>query len=195
MIELLRPPFDTSPHDPGYIRGYVPGVRENGGQYTHAAVWAVMAFAQAGRTERAWELFDMINPVRHGNSAAAIGTWMVEPYVVTADVLAVAPHVGRGGWSWYTGAAGWMYRLITESLLGLHREGHELAFAPRLPKAWPGLAIEYRYGDSVYAIEVRREEGAVALRVLHNGVEQAQPRVALQSGEATQRVEVIVGDV
>ncbi|MEP7098715.1 MAG: cyclic beta 1-2 glucan synthetase, partial [Dokdonella sp.] len=152
LIELLEPPFDKGTHDPGYIRGYVPGVRENGGQYTHAAVWAVMAFAEAGRTERAWQMFDMINPVRHGASAAAIATWQVEPYVAAADVLAVAPHIGRGGWTWYTGSAGWMYRLIIESLLGLHRDGNALNIAPRLPQAWPALSIAYRFETATYAI-------------------------------------------
>ena len=109
--------------DPGYIRGYVPGVRENGGQYTHGAIWAAMAFAALRDTERAWELFAMINPINHTRSPHAVATYRAEPYVVAADVYAVAPHTGRGGWSWYTGSAGWMYRLILESLLGFSREG------------------------------------------------------------------------
>jgi len=130
LVQLLDPPFDKSNLDPGYIRGYVPGVRENGGQYTHGAVWAAMAFAALGEHERAWELLTMINPVNHGLTAEAIATYKVEPYVVAADVYAAAPHIGRGGWSWYTGSAGWMYRLIVESLLGLRREGENLHFAP-----------------------------------------------------------------
>ena len=130
LIQLLDPPFDKSGLNPGYIKGYVPGVRENGGQYTHAAIWSVMAFAALGDSARAWELFDMINPVKHANSAAAIATYKVEPYVVAADVYAVAPHTGRGGWTWYTGSAGWMYRLILESLLGLKLEAGKLRFAP-----------------------------------------------------------------
>jgi cyclic beta-1,2-glucan synthetase len=121
LIQLLDPPFDRSALEPGYIKGYVPGVRENGGQYTHAAIWAVMAFARLGERTRAWELFDMINPINHGRTAADIATYKVEPYVIAADVYGVSPHVGRGGWTWYTGSAGWMYRLILESLLGLHR--------------------------------------------------------------------------
>src|ERR1700720_2676815 len=111
LIQLLDPPFDKSTLNPGYIKGYVPGVRENGGQYTHAAIWTVMAFAALGDSRRAWELFHLINPVNHARTEAAVATYKVEPYVVAADVYAVAPHIGRGGWTWYTGSAGWMYRL------------------------------------------------------------------------------------
>ena len=118
LVQLLEPPFDKSPLDPGYIKGYVPGVRENGGQYTHAAIWTSMAFAALGDGARAWELLGMINPVGHGKSAEAIAKYKAEPYVVAADVYAVAPHTGRGGWTWYTGSAGWLYRLILESLIG-----------------------------------------------------------------------------
>ncbi|MGE8263062.1 MAG: GH36-type glycosyl hydrolase domain-containing protein, partial [Stenotrophomonas sp.] len=123
LIQLLDPPFDQTTEDPGYIRGYVPGVRENGGQYTHAAVWAAMAFAQQGDAVRAWELAGMINPLNHTLDAEAVQTYRVEPYVLAADVYAVSPHVGRGGWTWYTGSAGWMYRLLVESLLGIRRDG------------------------------------------------------------------------
>ena len=119
LIQLLDPPFDKSDLNPGYIKGYVPGVRENGGQYTHGAIWTVMAFAAMGDAKRAWELFTLINPVTHADTPEAVAVYRVEPYVVAADVYAVPPHTGRGGWTWYTGSAGWMYRLITESLLGL----------------------------------------------------------------------------
>ena len=193
LIALLKPPFDQPDHDPGYIRGYVPGVRENGGQYTHAAIWAVMAFAEAGRTERAWQLFDMINPARHGDSAAAIATWMVEPYVAAADVLAVAPHTGRGGWTWYTGSAGWMYRLIVETLLGLHRDGDALVLRPRLPAAWPSCTLTYRFGATRYEITVRREGAADTLRVWLDGVEQAGARMPLQRDGGTHAVLAVVG--
>ena len=127
LIQLLDPPFDKSALDPGYIRGYVPGVRENGGQYTHGAIWAAMAFAALGDRERAWELATMINPVNHARTPEGVATYKVEPYVIAADVYALAPHTGRGGWSWYTGSAGWMYRLIVESLLGLTLEGDRSA--------------------------------------------------------------------
>ncbi len=119
LIQLLDPPFDQSDLNPGYIQGYLPGVRENGGQYTHAAIWAAMAFAALGDRRRAWELLTLINPVNHAKSPAAMATYKVEPYVVAADVYALSPHTGRGGWTWYTGSASWLYRLIMESLLGL----------------------------------------------------------------------------
>jgi cellobiose phosphorylase len=163
LVQLLDPPFDKTTANPGYIKGYVPGVRENGGQYTHAAVWAAMAFAHLGDADRAWELLAMINPVNHSRSAEAAATYKVEPYVVSADVYAVAPHVGRGGWSWYTGAAGWMYRLIVESLLGVRREGDTLRIAPCLPRDSAGFHLRYRYGRAVYDIEVvRAPEGAAS---------------------------------
>ncbi|WP_312770122.1 GH36-type glycosyl hydrolase domain-containing protein [Pseudoxanthomonas mexicana] len=162
LIQLLDPPFDKTPKDPGYIRGYVPGVRENGGQYTHAAVWAAMAFARQGDTERAWELARMINPVNHAQDPASTAVYKVEPYVLAADVYGVAPHVGRGGWTWYTGSAGWMYRLLTESLLGLQRIGGELALAPCLPRDWPAYELRYRFGTSLYVIAVQQVDGGIA---------------------------------
>jgi cellobiose phosphorylase len=156
LVQLLDPPFDSSTVDPGYIRGYVPGVRENGGQYTHAAVWATMAFAELGDSKNAWDLLRMINPVNHALNAAAVATYKVEPYVVTADVYGVAPHTGRGGWSWYTGSAGWFYRLVLESLLGLRLEGNRLYLAPCIPADWPEFKIHYRYRATVYHITVRQ---------------------------------------
>jgi len=154
LIQLLDPPFDRSPLNPGYIKGYVPGVRENGGQYTHAAIWTVMAFAALGDQRRAWELFTLIDPVSHSSSPDRIAKYKVEPYVVAADIYALPPHTGRGGWTWYTGSAGWMYRLITESLLGLRLEGTHLRLAPCIPAAWDGFKIHYRYRETVYHISV-----------------------------------------
>ncbi|MDP1527256.1 MAG: glucoamylase family protein [Rhodocyclaceae bacterium] len=154
LIQLLDPPFDQSDLDPGYIKGYVPGVRENGGQYTHAAIWAAMAFAALGDRQRAWELTTMINPANHALSATAIATYKVEPYVMAADVYAVAPHTGRGGWTWYTGSAGWMYRLVVESLLGLRLEADRLHIEPCLPAHWEGFKLHYRYRETVYHIAV-----------------------------------------
>lgn len=156
LIQLFDPPFDRSDLEPGYIKGYVPGVRENGGQYTHAAIWTVLAFARMGRTERAWELFNLLNPVHHGDTPERIATYRVEPYVVAADVYGVEPHLGRGGWTWYTGSAGWMYRLLTETLLGLHREGDSLRLEPRLPEAWPSYKLHYRFYQTVYHITISR---------------------------------------
>ena len=163
-MKLLDPPFDKSAVNPGYIKGYVPGVRENGGQYTHAAVWAAMAFAELGDARRAWELFTMINPVNRTKSAAALATYKVEPYVMAADVYAAPPHTGRGGWTWYTGSAGWMYRLAIESLLGLTLEGDKLRLAPCLPANWPGFKLRYRYRDTLYRIVVMRDGGSAGSR-------------------------------
>jgi cellobiose phosphorylase len=156
LIQLFDPPFDKSALNPGYIKGYSPGVRENGGQYTHAAIWATMAFAQMGETERAWDLFTLLNPVRHSASPSQVNTYKVEPYVIAADIYALAPHTGRGGWTWYTGSAGWMYRLLLETLLGIHLEGDQLRLAPRLPKTWSTFKIHYRYRQTPYNITISR---------------------------------------
>jgi len=141
--------------DPGYIKGYVPGVRENGGQYTHGAIWAAMAFAALG-DRRAWELLSIINPVNHGRSNEEIEIYKVEPYVVAADVYAVSPHSGRGGWTWYTGSAAWMYRLIVESLLGLRLEGDRLYVEPCFPPDWEMFKVHYRYRETIYRITVQQ---------------------------------------
>lgn len=154
LIQLLDPPFDKSQLDPGYIRGYVPGVRENGGQYTHGAIWAAMAFAELGNRDKAWELTSMINPINHARSTVECQTYKVEPYVVAADVYSMTPHVGRGGWTWYSGSAGWMYRLLVESLLGLRREGSKLHFSPCLPDDWPTFRMRYRYLTTTYHLTV-----------------------------------------
>lgn len=156
LIQLLDPPFDKSDPDPGYIRGYVPGVRENGGQYTHAAIWTVMAYAKLGDQERTWELLKLINPLNHGVSNEEILSYKAEPYVMAADVYGVAPHTGRGGWTWYTGSAGWMYTLITESFLGLKRNANQLHFEPCIPDDWNSFSIQYRYHSTTYRIEVIR---------------------------------------
>jgi cellobiose phosphorylase len=153
LIQLLDPPFDKSDLNPGYIKGYVPGVRENGGQYTHGAIWATMALAALGDHAGAWELLAMINPINHARSAGEVNTYKVEPYVVAADVYALSPHTGRGGWSWYTGSAAWMYRLIVESLLGLKLDVDKLRFAPCLPvKGWETFKVLYRYRETFYHI-------------------------------------------
>jgi cellobiose phosphorylase len=154
LIQLLDPPFDKSDLNPGYIKGYLPGVRENGGQYTHAAIWAAMAFARLGDSRRAWELFTMINPVNHARSIKEAETYKVEPYVIAADVYAVSPHTGRGGWTWYTGSAAWMYRLIVESLLGIRLEKNTLHFEPCVPADWKSFKVHYRYRETVYHINV-----------------------------------------
>ena len=130
IILLLDPPFDKSNLNPGYIKGYVPGVRENGGQYTHAAVWAMMALAKMGDVEKVWDLFSMMNPISHTLSKQSVEKYKVEPYVMAADVYGAEPYKGRGGWTWYTGSAGWMYQFLLQSLLGLQRDGNKLYFKP-----------------------------------------------------------------
>jgi len=152
LIQLFDPPFDKSALEPGYIKGYVPGVRENGGQYTHAAIWSAMAFAKLGDRERAWELFSMLNPIHHGSTADSMQHYRVEPYVMSADIYGAAPHTGRGGWSWYTGAAGWMYQLALETLLGLTLAGDRLLIAPCLPANWQSYSVRYRYRETLYHI-------------------------------------------
>ncbi len=199
LVQLLDPPFDASNLDPGYIRGYVPGVRENGGQYTHGAIWAAMAFAALGDRERAWELAAMMNPANRARTPGDVATYQVEPYVIAADVYARAPHAGRGGWTWYTGSAGWMYRLLVESLLGVTREEDRLRLAPCLPAHWPGFTMRYRYGETVYEIVVRQSHpgdgpGVGAASVTLDGVAQPDGCVPLVDDRAPHRVAVEVAE-
>ncbi|RYZ99864.1 MAG: cyclic beta 1-2 glucan synthetase, partial [Moraxellaceae bacterium] len=165
LIQLLNPPFDKSAMNPGYIKGYVPGVRENGGQYTHAAVWAIMAFAALGDSKRAWELLTLINPLNHTNTTEALAVYKAEPYVVAADVYGVAPHIGRGGWSWYTGSAGLFYRLIIESLLGITRVGNQLHINPCVPEHWTNYTINYRFEQTTYRIVIKQQQGDHQLKL------------------------------
>jgi cyclic beta-1,2-glucan synthetase len=158
LVLLLTPPFDKSARDPGYIKGYLPGVRENGAQYTHAALWTVLAFALRGDGDRAFELYQMINPLSHARTPAEVAVYKVEPYVVAADVYAAEGQRGRGGWTWYTGSASWMYRVGLESILGFQKRGDVLHLTPAVPAAWPGFRITYRHGQSEYTIEVRLQD-------------------------------------
>jgi cellobiose phosphorylase len=191
LVKLLEPPFDQSPLNPGYIKGYVPGVRENGGQYTHASIWAAMAFAALGDRRRAWELLAMINPVNHARTAEATAVYKTEPYVIAADVYALSPHTGRGGWSWYTGSAGWLYRLILETLLGLSLENDKLRLAPCIPADWTEYAVDYRYRDTTYHITVVQlgvSEGTATVTV--DGVAQADLSISLCDDKGHHAVEV-----
>jgi cellobiose phosphorylase len=190
LIQLLAPPFDTSNLNPGYIKGYVPGVRENGGQYTHGAVWATMAFAAMGDSRRAWELFAMINPLNHARSPEGIATYKVEPYVVAADVYAVSPHTSRGGWTWYTGSAGWMYRLILESLLGLKLETDKLRFAPCLPADWKTFTVHYRYRETIYHITVIQSVEVGETRMTVDGIERHDKTIPLVDDRQEHSAEV-----
>ena len=194
LIILLTPPFDTTPHDPGYIKGYLPGVRENGAQYTHAALWAVLATALNGEQDRAFELYQMINPLTHAATPDDVHTYKVEPYVVAADVYTAAGHLGRGGWTWYTGSASWMYRIGLETILGFTRQGDTLTIEPCVPQAWPEFSLEYRHGSAVYAIRVvRRGRGAEALRVTVDGVERGDRTISLVDDGRRHEVTVELG--
>ena len=164
LMLLLAPPFDRSERDPGYIKGYLPGVRENGAQYTHAALWSVLAMARLGDGTRAGELMRMLNPLSRTRTRADAGTYMVEPYAVAGDVYAAAGHEGRGGWTWYTGAASWTYRVALEGILGLEKVGDRFRLDPCVPAAWPGFTLDYRYGTSTYHIDVRNPDGASGAR-------------------------------
>jgi len=188
LIQLLGSPFDKSDSDPGYIKGYVPGVRENGGQYTHAAIWVIMAFAAMGDSTRAWELLSIINPVNHGSTPEEVAIYMAEPYVVAADVYSLTPHTGRGGWTWYTGAAGWMYRLIVESLLGLRLDVDRLRFTPCLPDDWKSYRLHYRYRETFYHITVMRAGAAQSVTV--DGLVQSDGSIHLIDDQSEHFVEI-----
>ncbi len=159
LILLFTPPFDKGKLQPGYIKGYVPGVRENGGQYTHAATWLVLAAALQGRGQRAFELFDLLNPVKHATDPESVARYKVEPYVVAADIYGRPPHTGRGGWTWYTGSASWLFRVGLEAILGFHLKGNALAIDPKIPGTWPGFEIAYRHGSTRYRIAVENPDG------------------------------------
>ncbi len=192
LIQLFDPPFDKSPMEPGYIKGYVPGVRENGGQYTHAAIWTIMAFALAGDTARAWELFKLINPVLHTSTPEEIARYKTEPYVMAADVYSVPPHAGRGGWTWYTGSAGWMYRLILETFLGVEVAVDELRFTPKVPLDWKTFKLDYCHRETTYHITCINTSGAwkIPPRVFVDGKEQLQAVLKLADDRREHYVEV-----
>jgi cellobiose phosphorylase len=187
LIRLFSPAFDTSDHNPGYIKGYVPGVRENGGQYTHAAIWVLWAWSMLGEGGRVADLLRLISPVRH--AAEDSERYMVEPYTIAADVYTAAGHQGRGGWTWYTGSAGWLYRLGVEQLLGLRLRGRTLTVAPCLPPEWPGYAATYQVGAATYAITVER--GASALVTL-NGLELPDGQIPLCDDPGAHAVRVVI---
>ncbi|MBI3782116.1 MAG: hypothetical protein HY270_01820 [Deltaproteobacteria bacterium] len=201
LVLLFTPPFDQAVPDPGYISGYPPGIRENGGQYTHAAAWAVIAFAMLGNGDKAAELFSLLNPINHANTRAGVSRYKVEPYVVAADVYSQPPHVGRGGWTWYTGSAGWMYRAAVEWILGLRRRGATLLLDPCIPKAWRGFEIVFRQRSARYEIAVENPDGVSrgVAQVEIDGVAQAlaQPgtaaRIPLSEDGVTHRVRVVLG--
>ena len=194
---LFTPPFDRTPLDPGYIKGYPPGIRENGGQYTHAAAWSVIAFATLGHGDKAADLFSLINPIGHSSSRASVHRYKVEPYVTAADVYSEPPHVGRGGWTWYTGSAGWMYRAGIESILGFRLQGAFLLLTPCIPKHWPRFEIVFQYASTRYEIVVENPHG-VSRGITHaefdgEALPRNQARVPLAEDGATHRVRVVLG--
>jgi cyclic beta-1,2-glucan synthetase len=197
IVLLFTPPFSRASRDPGYIKGYPPGVRENGGQYTHAAIWAIMAFAALGDGDRAGELFALLNPINHTSTRAGLYRYRVEPYVVAGDVYAEAPHSGRGGWTWYTGSAGWMYRAGIEWLLGFRIRGASLFVDPCIPRSWPGFSITFRYHASRYEVRVENPHGVTrgVSRVEIDGVQTEAGRAALPLVDdgATHQVRVWLG--
>ncbi len=190
IIQLFEPPFDHSAMNPGYIKGYLPGVRENGGQYTHAATWLIMATAALRNKERTYELINMINPLNHGATADGISIYKIEPYVIAADVYAVENHLGRGGWTWYTGSAGWMYQLLIESFFGIKRNANKLWFEPCLPENWPAFTIEYRYGDSVYELNFDQRESWKETSIILDETEQEGNTVFLVNDRENHRVTI-----
>jgi cyclic beta-1,2-glucan synthetase len=194
---LFAPPFDKTPLDPGYIKGYPPGIRENGGQYTHAALWSVIAFATLGEGDKAARLFSLLNPVNHARTRADVHRYKVEPYVVAADVYAKPPHVGRGGWTWYTGSAGWMQRAGVESILGLRLQGDVLHLNPCIPKAWAGFEISLRHGSARYEIRVENPDGVergIAFGAIDEKVVMERPLCfRLADDGATHRLQVRLG--
>lgn len=174
LIRLFIPPFDKTEKDPGYIRGYPPGVRENGGQYTHAATWVVYALAELGRADEAYRCFSMLNPITHALDRDAAERYRVEPYVVAADVYSEAQRAGRGGWTWYTGSAGWLYRTAVEAILGIRRRGDRLIVRPALPDAWDGFRATLRQCGQEHEIAVRRESDG-SCRITIDGEAVADP--------------------
>jgi cyclic beta-1,2-glucan synthetase len=195
LVLLFTPPFDTSEPSPGYIKGYPPGVRENGGQYTHAALWLAMAMARSGDGERAVHLLRMVNPIAHARDAAAVWRYGIEPYVVAADVYRLPGKVGQGGWSWYTGSAAWMYRAWVEEILGLQVRGDQMRIDPVIPEAWPGFSVRYCHGEAIYAIEVQNPSGCQRgiLWVEIDGKREAGKVIPLERDLVKHRVVVMMG--
>ncbi|MGI8427666.1 MAG: GH36-type glycosyl hydrolase domain-containing protein [Actinomycetota bacterium] len=196
LVILFTPPFDKGNLDPGYIKGYVPGVRENGGQYTHAALWTLIAFALLGDGERAGELFSLLNPVNHSSTRAGLHKYKVEPYVAVGDVYAVPPHTGRGGWTWYTGSAGWMYRAGLESILGFKLQGERLMVDPCVPRWWRDFEITYRRGRTTYRIKVENPLGVSrgVATVELDGTLQPNDEIPLTDDDQTHTVRVVLGE-
>jgi cyclic beta-1,2-glucan synthetase len=198
LVLLFTPPFDHADVDPGYVKGYLPGIRENGGQYTHAAIWSVLAYAALGDGDKAGELFSILNPINHASTRAGVQRYKVEPYVMAADVYGEPPHVGRGGWTWYTGSAGWMYQAGVEWILGFRLRGATLLIDPCIPRAWPGYEIDFRYHSARYEIVVENPQGVsrgVASSELDGQAQTRGAAIPLVDDGATHHVRVVLGQV
>jgi cyclic beta-1,2-glucan synthetase len=198
LLLVLDPPFDKTTHDPGYIKGYPPGLRENGGQYTHAALWSVLGFARLGDGDKAASLFAMLNPINHALTPADVAVYQVEPYVAVADIYSTAPHVGRGGWSWYSGSAGWMQRIGVEEILGVRIDREGLHVRPCVPKAWPGYTVAITWRTARYVITVdnpQRSGQGVATISLDGASLPPESPVKLVDDGATHAVRVTLGAV
>jgi cellobiose phosphorylase len=195
LIRLFTPPFDRGTLEPGYIKGYVPGIRENGGQYTHGVTWVVLAAALQGRGDRAVELWNLLNPITHARTPDEVELYKVEPYAVCADVYGAPPHSGRGGWTWYTGAAGWLYRVAVEAILGLRIRGDTMQFDPCVPTGWPGYEVTYRFGSAVYAIRVDNSAGTGrgVRSVTLDGQPAASGAVGLRDDGRAHEIVVVLG--
>jgi cyclic beta-1,2-glucan synthetase len=196
LLLLLTPPFDRTPRDPGYIKGYPPGIRENGGQYSHAAIWSLMAFAELGDGDKAADLFNLLNPIHQANSRANVLKYKVEPYAMAADIYSEPPHVGRGGWTWYTGSAGWLYRAGLEWILGFRKRGSALLIDPCIPRRWKGFAITYRHGDTPYRITVDNPQGVcrgVSRMSLDGALLPKEGLVPLSDDGHEHHIEVVLG--
>jgi cyclic beta-1,2-glucan synthetase len=196
LILLLTPPFNHTTHDPGYIKGYLPGIRENGGQYTHAATWMLIAFAALSDGDKAMELFRMMNPINRTNSRAGVQRYKVEPYAVAGDIYAEPPHIGRGGWTWYTGSAGWLYRAGMEWILGFRLRGMVLSIDPCIPRDWPSYSIEFRYHSATYKIKVENPSGVsrgVALTELDGKVLAGAADIPLLDDGTIHNIRIVLG--
>ena len=193
IIKLLDPPFEKGNLEPGYIKAYLPGVRENGGQYTHAAIWAIIAFAKLGLKEKAVKYFNMINPIEHSNSKEKVDRYKIEPYVVPADIYGSQNLLGRGGWSWYTGSSSWYYIAGIEYILGLKIENEILSLHPCIPKEWEDYFIQYKYGNSIYNIKVKNiNKTNEVQKFILNNVEIEEKEIKLMDNGKINEIEIII---
>jgi cyclic beta-1,2-glucan synthetase len=197
LVLLFTPPFDKTALDPGYIKGYPPGIRENGGQYTHGALWSVIAYAMQGDGDKACELFSILNPINHANSRAGMQRYKVEPYVASADIYSMPPHVGRGGWTWYTGSAGWMYRAGLEWILGFQLRDNVLVIDPCIPRTWKGYELVFKHKSTTYEIKVENpnnvNRGVKTVQLDNQQLAASKALIPLTNDGTTHQVRIVLG--